>query len=211
MRFLHRELLISRHHHLWYWPSFLRSLTVSIRLSARFTPRLRRSLNRSSITINISPAILVSQTFGNSFVTFLSNILLLCLNRICFLHRLELVKLLVDIIHVECLRLYGVVHSLLKCLGFTFHEGWLFTKRVVLVTPILFFIIKSMGYQLLSFRLCTLFRFKFAARAASAYKMIGGDRAGIDDISYASSGRMLNHTISQFGCFITRHNLFLQM
>ena len=144
-------------------------------------------------------------------MTFLSNILLLCLNRISFLHRLELVELLVDSIHVECLRLYGVVHSLLKCLGFTFHESWLFTKWVVLVTPILFFIIKSMGYQLLSFCLRTLFRFKFAARAASAYKMVGGDRTGIDDISYTSSGRMLNHTISQFGCFITRHNLFLHM
>ena len=163
MRFLHRELLVSRHHHLWYRPSFLRSLIGSLRLSARFTPRLRRSLNWSSVTIYINPAILVSQTFGNGFVTFLSNILLLGLNRICFLHRLELVELLVDSIHVECLRLYRVVHSLLKCLGFTFHEGWLFTKRVVLVTPVLFFIIKSMGYQLLSFCLRTLFRFKFAA------------------------------------------------
>ena len=138
---------------------------------------------------------------------FLGNDILFCNLWVRFLHSLEFIKLLMNLIHVESLRLNRIVHVYLIHIWFL-HESRLFAQGIIFVAPI-FIIGQSVRYQLLSFCLCALFWFEFATGAASTDELVVWDRTGFDDIGHASFGRLLDHTMPQLWCFITWNYLLL--
>ena len=110
-------------------------------------------------------AILVSKTFGDCFMSLLSDIILLLLlmRTSCLFHHLELIKLLVDGVHIECLCLYWVRQSNRLHIGVRriFHESWLFRKWIIFMTLVLI-VVKPVRYQLFSFGLRTIFGLEFS-------------------------------------------------
>lgn len=211
VRFFHLSLLCARNHHLWHRSSFRGgSIGSPVRLPAGFTPWLHRPRNWHMSRV----AILVSKTFGDCFMSLLSDIILLLLlmRTSCLFHHLELIKLLVDGVHIECLCLYWVRQSNRLHIGVRriFHESWLFRKWIIFMTLVLI-VVKPVRYQLFSFGLRTIFGLEFSTWATSA-DMIWGYWTCIYHVGYASSGRMLDHTVPQFRrLIITGYDLFLDV